>query len=125
LFLGYLGFRTLLSRPVTEAPPSSSSGALQAYLTSLGLTLTNPMTILSFGAAYAGLGLGTRSANPLSAASMVAGVFLGSIVWWVSLTTAVGWLRTRLGWKSMLWINRGSGAVLLVFAAVLMVGALA
>jgi arginine exporter protein ArgO len=80
------------------------------------------MTILSFGAAYAGLGLGTRTLDSLSAVSMVAGVFLGSVLWWVSLSTAVGWLRTRLGRKSMLWINRFSGAVLLVFAAVLLVG---
>jgi arginine exporter protein ArgO len=83
------------------------------------------MTILSFGAAYAGLGLGTRSVDPLSAVSMVAGVFLGSVLWWATLTTAVGWLRTRLGWKSMLWINRFSGAVLLAFAAVLLLGELA
>ena len=122
LVLSYLGYRTLLSRPVTEGPPATSSGALQTYLTTLGLTLTNPMTILSFGAAYAGLGLGTRTLDSLSAVSMVAGVFLGSVLWWVSLSTAVGWLRTRLGRKSMLWINRFSGAVLLVFAAVLLVG---
>ena len=125
LLLAYLGFRTLLSRPTADVPRATSSGALQAYVTSLGLTLTNPMTILSFGAAYAGLGLGTRSVNPITAVSMVVGVFLGSVLWWVTLTAAVGWLRTRLGWKSMLWINRFSGAVLLVFAAVLLVGELA
>jgi threonine/homoserine/homoserine lactone efflux protein len=125
LLLGYLGFRTVLSRPTADVPRGASSGALQAYLTSLGLTLTNPMTIFSFGAAYAGLGLGTRSVDPLAAAWMVGGVFLGSVLWWATLTMAVGWLRTRLGWNSMLWINRGSGALLLVFAAVLMVGELA
>jgi threonine/homoserine/homoserine lactone efflux protein len=115
--LAYLGLRTFVARPATEVPATAASGNAHAYLTSLGLTLTNPMTILSFGAAYTGLGLGTRTADPLAAASMVAGVFLGSVLWWVSLTTAVGWVRPRLDWKLMPWVNRFSGAVLLAFAA--------
>ena len=122
VLLGYLGSRTFVTPPATEVPAAAASGNAHAYLTSLGLTLTNPMTILSFGAAYTGLGLGTRIANPLAAVSMVAGVFLGSVLWWVGLTTAVGWFRSRLGWKSMLWVNRFSGAVLLAFAAAVLLG---
>lgn len=125
VLLGYLGLRTLVTRPATEVPAAAPSGIAHAYFTSLGLTLTNPMTILSFGAAYTGLGLGTRTANPLSAVSMVAGVFLGSVAWWVTLTTLVGLLRHRFGRTSALWVNRLSGALLLVFAGAILIGELA
>ncbi len=60
----------------------------------VGLTLTNPATILSFGALFASIGAGTG--GPGGAAAVVAGVFLGSVAWWAILTAAVSALRTRL-----------------------------
>jgi threonine/homoserine/homoserine lactone efflux protein len=124
VLLGILGWRAWTTRRQTDASPAISSLA-SSYLTSVGLTLTNPLTILSFAGAYAGLGLGTRTSDVAAAASMVAGVFLGSVLWWVTLTTAVGWLRSRLGPGAMRWMNRISGSILLGFAAVLLVGELA
>jgi len=119
VLLGILGWRAWTSHTQTDASPAVSSLA-SAYLTSVGLTLTNPLTILSFAGAYAGLGLGTRAASPFLAVSMVAGVFLGSVSWWVTLTTLVGSLRRRLGPTFTLWVNRFSGALLLAFAVAIL-----
>jgi threonine/homoserine/homoserine lactone efflux protein len=46
---------------------------------------------------------------------MVAGVFLGSALWWLILSGGVSWARARftVGW--MRWVNRGSGILLLSF----------
>lgn len=60
----------------------------------LGLTLTNPATILSFAALFASIGAGTG--GPTGAALVVAGVFTGSLAWWAALTGIVARLRTRL-----------------------------
>ena len=50
LFLCYLGIRTFLAKPASDAATAPRAGALMAYGSTLVLTLTNPMTILSFAA---------------------------------------------------------------------------
>jgi arginine exporter protein ArgO len=72
------------------------------------------MTILSFVAIFAGLGLGATP-NYSAAATLVAGVFIGSALWWLLLSGGVGWLRSKAtsGW--MRAVNRVSGAVILAF----------
>jgi threonine/homoserine/homoserine lactone efflux protein len=114
LFLCYLGVRTLLSRPAEQAVEVVGSGPLGAYLSTLFLTLANPMTIMSFVAVFAGFGLGA-SPDYWSASTLVAGVFAGSAAWWLLLSNGVALFRTRLGAGWMLAINRLSGGVLLAF----------
>ena len=115
-FLIWLAIRTLRARPATTAATVDDRPGLPgAYLSSYGLTMTNPTTILSFAAIFAGFGL--AGGGLLDAALLTVGVFLGSSLWWVVLTTAVGLLRTRLTQSVLVWINRISGAVLLGFGA--------
>jgi threonine/homoserine/homoserine lactone efflux protein len=113
-FLVWLGARTILSGPsATTAAVDDRPGPLGAYLSIYGLTMTNPTTILSFAAIFAGFGLG--GGGPVEAALLTVGVFLGSSLWWVALTTIVGGLRARLTPAVLAWVNRVSGAVLLGF----------
>jgi len=75
--------------------------------------MTNPMTILSFAGIFAGLGLAGRGGA--DAALLTVGVLVGSGLWWVGLTLVVGRLRGRVTPSALGWVNRVSGAVLLVF----------
>ena len=118
LFLCYLGVRTALSRPAAEARSASARGLAAAYGSTLALTLTNPTTILSFAAVFAGFGLGAAAGDRLSALFMVLGVFLGSGLWWLILSGAVGFCRRALTPERLVWINRISGFVLVGFGVV-------
>jgi threonine/homoserine/homoserine lactone efflux protein len=120
-FLLWLGAKTLLAQP---APIESGNGAADAsgrdlaaaFLSTLGLTLANPPTILAFAAIFAGLGLASN-ADYAAAAVIVAGVFLGSAAWWLILAAGAGRLRTHVGPGLMRAINRVSGCTILGFAA--------
>jgi len=116
LFLLYLGIRTLLQKPAANAEAAKPASLAQAFLSTLGLTLANPPTILAFVAIFAGLGL-SASADYALAAMIVAGVFLGSASWWVVLAAAGGALRDRLGPRLLRAINLVSGLTILGFAA--------
>jgi threonine/homoserine/homoserine lactone efflux protein len=117
LFLVVLAARTILARPAEIAASAEDRPGLPAaFLSIYGLTMTNPMTILSFAGIFAGLGLAGR--GPLEAALLTVGVFLGSSLWWVGLTAVVGRLRNRLTPLVIIWINRTSGAALLAFGGV-------
>jgi threonine/homoserine/homoserine lactone efflux protein len=122
LFLIWLGIGGIRRPPASEAAtPSRGARDLAGYfLSTFALTLTNPATILSFAAVFAGLGLGVGaggvSAGSIGAALVtIAGVFTGSAAWWLFLSSGVGWLRTRLGPGLQVWINRLSGLILIGF----------
>ncbi len=120
LFLAYLGVRTLLAPPATQAAKTAQRRQLLGnYLSTLGLTLTNPATILSFVAIFAGLGwAGTHDAGYGSAALLVLGVFCGSALWWLILSTGVSLVRSRFNPRVMQWVNRLSGTVILGFGVI-------
>ena len=115
LFLFYLGIKTLLARPAQESASAQGTGLLGAYTSTLFLTLTNPMTILSFAAIFAGLGVASTDGDYASAALLVLGVFLGSALWWLLLSGGVSLFRARFNLSALTWVNRLSGAVILAF----------
>jgi threonine/homoserine/homoserine lactone efflux protein len=114
LFLLWLVWRTFRAEAGEPATTPRRGGSLGAYLSTLGLTLTNPMTILSFGALFVGLGI--DGGDAAGAASLTIGVFLGSAAWWVVLVTAVGALRSRLTRIWLRRINVASGLLIGTFA---------
>ena len=117
LFLCYLGIRAFMAAPAERAATAAGSSLLGAYGATLLLTLANPATILSFIAVFAGLGLAATSGDYGAASLLVLGVFAGSALWWVLLSSGIGLLRLRLTPGALRWINRVSGAVLVVFGA--------
>jgi len=114
-FLIYLGVKTYLSAPRGPETLGSSSSLVRDYGSTLVLTLTNPLTIISFAAIFTGLGLAGGSRDYTAATVLVSGVFTGSVLWWVVLSTCVSALRQKVGQRTLQWINRLSGATIIVF----------
>jgi threonine/homoserine/homoserine lactone efflux protein len=85
------------------------------YLSMLALTLTNPTSILSFAALFAGLGLGGDDHDPTAAPALVFGVYLGSALWWLILTGGIAIARRRLPNHLLRSVNVLSGLALLAF----------
>lgn len=117
-FLLWLAWRTLRSGPgeARAEAPTRRGGLAGAYLSTLGLTLANPMTILSFIALFVGLGVSGDDAG--GAAALTLGVFLGSAAWWVLLVGAVGTVRSRLTAAWIRHLNLASGLLIGAFALV-------
>ena len=115
--LAWLGARTLMQPPATAAATPRGAHA-SLFAQTFFLTLTNPTTIISFAAIFAGMGLAANG-EPSRATALVAGTFAGSLAWWIILSTAVGSARARITPRVVVWINRSAGLLLLGFAAVL------
>ncbi len=118
LFLLYLGLRTFLAKPAEQVATTERKSLTGAYLSTFFLTLTNPMTILSFAAIFAGLGLAGASGDYISAVLLVSGVFLGSALWWLTLSGGVGLLRARFKRDWLQWVNRISGIIIASFGLI-------
>ena len=118
-FLCYLGIKTFLTQPANhEAKTTQKSTLLGAYASTFALTLTNPTTILSFVAIFAGLGIAGGDQDYVSSITLVLGVFLGSALWWVLLSWGINLFRHQFNLQRMRWLNRGSGLVILTFGIV-------
>jgi len=134
LFLIHLGLRAARARPA-RAPAAGGgadggavagplAGPLGDWAQTFLLTLSNPVTILSFAAIVAALGpAGLDAASAPASAVFIGGVLVGSAAWWLTLSGLSGaarrWLLPRLR-----WINVAAGVALLCFGAAIAVPAI-
>jgi threonine/homoserine/homoserine lactone efflux protein len=117
VFLLALGVKTLRSIPSRDAAAASANGLVASYVSTFFLTITNPMTILSFAGIFAALGVADTGGDLSAAALLVLGVFIGSAAWWLLLSGGVGLVRERVTTEMLRWTNRLSGIILVVFGA--------
>jgi len=116
LFLVYLGVKLFLTRPQEKSAGHADRSPWHALSTTFLLTLTNPATILSFIAIFAGLGLSQTSSDYFHAIILVLGITLGSAIWWLLLSGGVAFiLHHRLSPTVMRNINRISGIIIFSF----------
>lgn len=117
LFLLYLGIKLIIKVPQeNKSKEKTDKSPWHAFGTTYLLTLTNPVTILSFVAVFAGLGVGTVNSTLIQAITLVTGIILGSAMWWLFLSSAVAFiLHKRISPSFMKLINQISGGIILAF----------
>lgn len=115
IVLMLLGFRGLVVAPPVDDGRGSGVGLFGAFASTFGMTIANPMTVLSFLAVFAAIGIGWNGFG--AATALVAGVFLGSAAWWLGLSSVVTAIRHTLSERALLWINRGAAVAILAFGA--------
>ncbi|MBD7938003.1 LysE family transporter [Cytobacillus sp. Sa5YUA1] len=113
-FLCYLGVKIFFSRPSNKSAKAKGNKPFTAYASTFFLTITNPVTILSFIAIFSGLGITNNYTTTLSLI-LVLGVFLGSALWWLLLSNIAGIVTNRMKSFSLSFVNRISGLILLLF----------
>jgi threonine/homoserine/homoserine lactone efflux protein len=112
LFLCWLGVKNFLAKPAQQAAAPKRGALMGAYVSTLFLTITNPMTIISFAAIFAAMGLGGGTTDYVGAVLLVLGVFFGSAAWWLLLSGGVSLFREKLNNDNLRWVNRVSGAII-------------
>lgn len=117
LFMIWLGVASLRPRAPVQAARLDGRSLVGTVAATFALTIANPATIISFAAIFAGLGLGTESSGG-GALVVTAGVFLGSLAWWLVLSGGVAIVRQRLPAGFATWTSRLSGVVLIGFGLV-------
>lgn len=119
IWLGIGGFRAAgrrIALPGEVLAERASLAVVPAFFSAVGLTLTNPLTIISFAGAFAGIGL-AASAGVAAAAATVLGLGIGSATWQLTIVAAAGGARRFLAPAVLAAIDRLSGLVLIAFGA--------
>lgn len=119
-----LGLRiALVKQTTTEAPSASGGGLALAYGSTLGLTITNPATIISFAALAATFSTGITGGY-LRPSLLVLGVLLGSLAWWCVVAALGSGLRTRITARAARVISTASGLAIVVLGLAAFVSAM-
>ncbi|MGE5499821.1 MAG: LysE family translocator [Syntrophothermus sp.] len=109
----FLGVKTFRKQPADPKFHIQNSSIIRSYLTTIFLTLTNPLAIFAFIAVFAALGLGYDLSN-YSASALVAGVFTGSALWFLLLSSGVVLFRKKLELNGLRWVNKIAGVLIIV-----------
>jgi threonine/homoserine/homoserine lactone efflux protein len=123
VLLVVLGMRIVLEKPKPAEATSSGAGLAFDYVSTFGLTIANPATIISFAALAATLGAGIAGGF-LRPALLVVGVLLGSLTWWCVLAALAASLRTRITPRVVRGISVISGLAVNALGAAAFVSAL-
>jgi putative LysE/RhtB family amino acid efflux pump len=114
MMLLFLAWQAWNSAPGAQEAAVDSKTLGGTFAATFVLTVANPATILTFLAVFAAFEVDRADLG--GAAWLVAGVFLGSLGWWIVLAGAVSALRARIDERVARTINRGAALVLAVFA---------
>jgi threonine/homoserine/homoserine lactone efflux protein len=104
------------------APPSSTRSQtpihapslIKAFLSTIALTLANPVTIASLLAIFAAFGVSLHTQGLFQPSWLVFGVFLGSTAWWIILSWFAEWFGRKLNTHLLKTINVGTGVLLIL-----------
>jgi threonine/homoserine/homoserine lactone efflux protein len=116
-----IGLKTLWAKAPKEKDDEDEKDPatlLGDFTSTLILTLTNPVTVLSFLAVFSAFGVQNDEKTLADEWTVVAGVFLGATLWWLLLTNGVAFFRDRFNQRGLRWTNRIGGVAILVFAVV-------
>lgn len=114
-FLVYLGVKTFFARFIENEKEVTHRNLWNDFFSTFFLTAANPLTIVSFVAVFAGLGLTSGEGNYQEAFLLVVGVFLGSSTWWLLLSEGISFFRDRFNRNMMQVVNRVAGVFIALF----------
>ncbi len=114
LFLLIVAVHSLTREPKPLAAEPAAGNLPAAMFSGLFLTATNPVTILGMSTLVIGFG---NTHGPVEDGTLVGGIFLGSLLWWVFLCGGITLLRRHVTGRTVHWINVGTGIILGVLGA--------
>ncbi len=118
LFLVFVGYKIFNSNPAKDLRKLRNEGQnyIKDFITSFLITISNPITIVAFGAIFAGFDLVGENVNFFHALALIIMVFIGAVTWWLVLISSVSIFRKRIRLRFLLWTNKITGTIIVIFA---------
>lgn len=117
VFVLIMGIGQLVKKSAESAPQRPADGA-KMFLSSFVVGITNPAAILTFLFAFTYFGIAEIS-GALNGILLVLGVFIGTYIWWSTLSGVVCIIKRKSGNRGLPYMNKIFGAILILFAAVI------
>lgn len=118
----FLGAKIFYTNPIQQIRRhrKKKNKLIEDYFSVLFLTLSNPLAVFLFVAAFAGFGIVTSHGHSIKSYMVIGGVFLGAMIWWFILTFFIDLFRKKFRLKQLWWINKIAGLLIVVFGVAAM-----
>jgi putative LysE/RhtB family amino acid efflux pump len=112
---------TRSSSPVPSVDPKVTSDSdvslLKNTAAAFALTFANPLTILIFAALLSASDV-SRSGAARNPAPLVAGIFVGSLSWWIGIAAATSSVKGYIGERTIRALNISAGLIVAAFGVI-------
>jgi len=124
IIVAVLGVRIYMSNPAKQfrRQKTQKRTYVSDFISGFLITITNPIVIVFFGAAFASLGLDEAESGK-SVIITIIGVFIGAVGWWIGLTVLVNIFRDKINLRKLWWINKITGVFVAIFGLIIIVSA--
>lgn len=117
LLVVVFGLTIFLKKVKRPSVSQTKNNDVTNFGTVLFLTLPNPAYFLIFVTIFAAIGIGAVELDATQKWLVVGGVFVGAGCWWFLLTWVVNKFRKKFSMRSLWWINKISGGVIMLLGA--------
>ncbi len=116
------GIAVFRSNPIKQIrrQRNQKKSYISDFVSSFLITITNPVTVVVFGLAFASVGL-NKNPSFQSIAIMLLAVASGAIFWWLGLSSFVNIFRRKIRLRNLWWINKISGVLVVIFGIAIFV----
>jgi threonine/homoserine/homoserine lactone efflux protein len=117
--LVYLGIKIFFTNPgIQIRKQAKDKKFFNDFISIFFLTISNPISLFVFAAVFAGFGIVKSKSEISSITELVLGVLLGATLWWTTLTSLINLFRNKIRLRNLLWINKISGVLIIIFGIV-------
>jgi threonine/homoserine/homoserine lactone efflux protein len=113
-----IGIYTFRSHPSSRLITSNKFEHTRLFVSTFLLALSNPVPLLGFAALLSALGIKYITGENVSLVLFVAGVFLGSLLWFSLLANIANAVRRNITDQKLSIINKVAGMILIVLGIV-------
>lgn len=117
-----LGVMILRKKELSYSRQNTKGKPLFCFLSSFTAAMFNPATVLSFMVAFTTFGI-TGDLNAYQGTALAAGILMGTLCWWLTLSGVVARFRKKVTDNIYKWLNRILGALMILFSIVMIIRA--
>ncbi|MCV6599313.1 MAG: LysE family translocator [Alphaproteobacteria bacterium] len=118
-----LGIKIFQTIPIPSKQVEDTESYSKCAMYSFFMTITNPMTFMAFTFIFSTFGLSSHLTNTMSPYLLVLSIYLGSILWWITLSLTIKHIKHRISKEFLVHINKGSAIILFILGAVSIISA--
>lgn len=113
LIVVLVSFKIFYSNPAVQLrnQRNKKGKPLEEAISIFVLTVSNPAVFFAFVAMFAGFNVIDSTSGHVGTITAIAGVFIGSMLWWYILSAVINHYRTKIRLKNLWWLNKIMGII--------------
>lgn len=123
IFIIFIGYQIIIQKISSYQEKKTNRSLLSYYISSFIITLTNPVSILSFMFIFSTLGIyGTE--NYIEKISLLLGILIGTGIWWIVISFGTSYLKEKMKELFFIKLNKIFGVLVIILGGVFIVKAI-